>query len=312
MKEMADEGQLYNQSGSFVRFLASWSSSHYTLVERIIQLARDIAQAGFWQSKEAIIMEAWLSDLLSVGYSFPSIARPFSSLSSIIRKQAAVCVTGFIECIPEAWASTHNTIRDIISSDIDTFLLLSSSSKKGSIPLDTRVKQARSYMNSTVIILYQDRAIDPHIPSTCKTFYDPVINMAHEINYFQQLWALSECFDFIKGYEKKMNIRYEFIIRSRADSVLNYIEETLPLPNSSTILIPDENHFFGYNDRFAVGSATLMEKYMRRWHDLSSCNVRNLHPESYLKLSLNRLGIVVQPVRNLTFEQEPHGKDQCH
>ena len=184
--------------------------------------------------------------------------------------------------------------------------------KKGPVPLDTRLKQARSYMNSTVTILYEDRVIDPHIPSTCKTFYDPPIDMAHEINYFQQIWALSECFDFIKEYEEKNGIRYEFIIRSRPDSILNYIEETLPLPNSSTILIPDENHFFGYNDRFAVGSAALMEKYMRRWHDLSSCNIRNIHAESFLKLSLNRLGVSVQLLKNLSYKEQPHGRDHCH
>jgi hypothetical protein len=310
---MDDEDQLYHQSGSFVRFLASWSSSHYTLVERIIQLARDIAQAGFWQSKEATIMEAWLTDLQSVGYIFPSIVQPSSSSpTAITPKRIAVCVTGLTECVQEAWASTHSTMLKKFSSEIDVFFLLSSSSKEGPIPLDTRLKQARSYMNSTVTILYEDRVIDPHIPSTCKTFYGAPMKMGHEINYFQQLWAMSECFDFIKEYEKEMNIRYEFIVRSRSDSVLNYIQETLPLPNSSTILIPDENHAYGYNDRFAVGPATLMEKYMRRWHDLRNCNIQNIHAESFLKLFLNRSGVHVELVRSLTYEQKPHGKDQCH
>jgi hypothetical protein len=313
IKDMEDEDQLYHQSGSFVRFLASWSSSHRLLIKRIIQLAEDVAQAGFWQSKETTIMEAWLADLQSVGYIFPSIIQPSSSSStSLTKKRVAVCVTGPTECIEEAWAGTYNTLRHHLDGDMDTFLFLSSSHKKGPIPLDTRLKQIRSYMNSTVTILYEDRIIDPHIPSTCKTFNDPPINMARELNYLQQLWALSECFDFIKDYEKKMNVRYEFIVRSRPDSVLNYIGKTLPLPNSSTILIPDENHFFGYNDRFAIGSATSMDKYMRRWHDLSSCNIRNIHSQSFLKLSLKQLGVHVQLMSNLSIKQQPHGKDQCH
>jgi hypothetical protein len=173
-----------------------------------MQLAADVAHAGFWQSKEATIMEAWLTDLLSVGYVFPSIVRPLSSVSSIKRKPAAVCVTGLIECVPEAWASTHSTIRKKFNREIDAFLLLSSSSsKRGSIPLDTRLKQARSYMDSTVTILYEDRAVDPGAPSSCKLFYDPKINPVKETHYFQQLWALSECFDFIKDYEKTMGVR---------------------------------------------------------------------------------------------------------
>jgi hypothetical protein len=314
IKDMEDEDQLYHQSGSFVRFLASWSSSHLTLIERIIQLARDIAQAGFWQSKEAIIMEAWLADLQSVGYSFPSIVQPSSSSPSVItKKQVAVCVTGLTECVQEAWAPTYNTLRKKLSSEIDAFLLLSSSSSKmGPVPLDTRLKQIRSYMDSTVTILYEDRVINPRIPSSCKTFYKPKINITREINHFQPIWALNECFDLIKEYEKKMGVRYEFIVRSRPDSVLNYIKKTLPLPNSSTILIPDENHFFGYNDQFAIGPAGLMEKYMRRWRDLRSCNVRNINSESFLKSSLDRRSVRVQLVRNLTYEQIRHGKDQCH
>jgi hypothetical protein len=46
---MDEEDQLYHQSGSFVRFLSLWSSSLPTLVQRIGQLSRDIAQAGFWK-----------------------------------------------------------------------------------------------------------------------------------------------------------------------------------------------------------------------------------------------------------------------
>ena len=53
------------------------------------------------------------------------------------------------------------------------FYFLSSSAHQGPIPLDIRLKQIRSYMNSTVTILYEDRLIDPHIPSTCKTYYHP-------------------------------------------------------------------------------------------------------------------------------------------
>ena len=161
-------------------------------------------------------------------------------------------------------------------------------------------------------VLYEDRVIDPNIPSSCKIIYDPPIPKELYMKYFQQLWALSECFDLIKEYERTMNIRYEFVVRARSDSNLTYIEDTLPLPNSSTILIPDENHFFGYNNQFAIGPVALMEKYMRRWHDLSKCYVRNIHAESFLKLSLDRLSINVQLVSNLSYAQQPHGKYQCH
>ena len=313
VKDMDDEGQLYHESGSFVRFLASWSSSHRSLIKRISQLAYDIAQAGFWQSEEATIMEAWLADLQSVGYSFPSIVKSSSSAPSVItKKRVAVCVTGLTECIDEAWAPTYNTLRQKLNIEIDTFLFLSSTFKRGPIPLDTRLQQIRSYRNSTVTVLYEDRAINPRIPSTCKTFYKPRMNPARQINYFQQIWALSECFDLVKEYEEMMGVRYEFFIRSRPDSVLNYAKTTLSLPNNSAILIPNENQFFGYNDRFAIGPTTLMKKYMQRWHDLRSCHIKNIHSESFLKATLNRYGINVQPMSDLKYHQKGHGPNQCH
>ena len=79
---MDDEYRLFNQSSSFVDFLRSWSSSHHSLSKRISQLAKDIANAGFWNSKEVDIMNAWLHDLQSVGYIFPSIVTPSSSYFS--------------------------------------------------------------------------------------------------------------------------------------------------------------------------------------------------------------------------------------
>jgi hypothetical protein len=273
---------------------------------------RDIAQAGFWHSKEIDIMNAWLTDLHSVGYSFPSITVPSSSSSPIIKKRAAVCVTGLAECIQEAWTSTYTNIRHRLQGDIDTFLFLSSSFKQGPVPLYSRLQQVRSYINSTVIILYEDRVIDPHIPSNCKTFYNPDIAKAKEMLYFQQIWGLTECFDLVKEYEQKMNIRYEFLIRSRSDSVLDKVPETLEPLNNSTIIIPDENHFSGYNDRFAIGPMSLMEKYMRRWHDLSACHIQNIHAESFLKLLLNRFGVNVQLVKTLSYVEKPHGLGECH
>ncbi|CAF4731640.1 unnamed protein product, partial [Rotaria sp. Silwood1] len=239
---MDDEYQLYHQSGSFVSFLVSWSSSYNLLSKRIAQLAKDIAQAGFWQSNKVDIMDAWLTDLHSVE----------------------------------------------------------------TIPFDVNWKPIRSYLNSTVTILYEDRVIDPNIPSTCKTFYYPNMDRSHVISYYQQLWRLAECFDLVKEYEQKMNIRYELLIRARSDSVLDIVPRTLEPLNNSTLVKPNENDFGCYNDRFSIGSMSIMEKYMRRWHDLSRCHVENLHTESFLKLFLNRFNINVQLMTRLSYKEQPH------
>ncbi|UJR23246.1 hypothetical protein I4U23_026266 [Adineta vaga] len=327
IEDMDDEYQLYHQSASFVRFLASWSSSNPSLVGRIRELARAISQGGFWKWKEVEIIDAWLDDLRSVGYKFPSIVA--SSPSAVAappppppssssprpapkEKRAAVCVTGIAECVHEGWIPTYNILRNRLQGEIDTFLFLSSSHASNSVPSYVRLKQIRSYSNVTATILYEDRIIDPRIPPNCKTFYYPSMNKSHEVSYHQQLWALAECYDFVKQYEQKMNIRYELLIRARPDSRLANISTQLSIPNKSTVLIPNEHHYGGYNDRFAIGSISIMEKYMRRWHVLKTCQVKNLHAETFLKILSNQQGIHIQPDYSLSYQEELHGRDRCH
>ena len=55
-----------------------------------------------------------------------------------------------------------------------------------------------------------------------------------------------------------------------------------------------------------------MNIYMRRWHNLSACHIRNIHAESFLKSFLDRFGVNAQLVKNLSYVQKPHGSGQCH
>jgi hypothetical protein len=318
IKDMDDEYQLYHQSSSFVRFLASWSSSHRLLPQRIAQLARDIAQAGFWHSKEIDIIDAWLADLHSVGYSFPSILVPSSSSSPIIKKRAAICVTGLAECIQEGWTPTHKTIRNRLQGDIDTFLFLSSSLKEGPVPLYTRLQQARSYMNSTVTILYEDRVIDPNIPSNCNPqFQLPKYATFSVPAYFQQLWSLNECYDLVKDYEKVFNIQYQLLIRVRVDTLPKMpstFERQDVLNINTTLLVPPHRYFPGIDDGFALGPIELMSHYMKRWQSFQQCpSDRNFHPETYLKKYLEHFtNITIDPTISGAADAIPHGSERCH
>ncbi|CAF4006231.1 unnamed protein product, partial [Adineta steineri] len=323
IKDMDDEQQLYHQSRSFVRFLSSWSSTKSLLRERISQLARDIAKNDFWKWKEVDIMDAWIADLESVGYKFPSIVPSSSSSSSpssspVIRKRAAVCVTGLVECIQEAWAPTHTNIRQRIHGDLDIFLFLSSSLKQGPVPLNTRIKNVRSYMNSTVTVLYEDRVIDPGIPSTCNPqFQLPGYAVIPVPAYFQQLWSLNECYDLVKNYEKQFNIRYQLLIRARVDTRVKMpatFERQGILNLNTTILVPPHRYFSGIDDGFALGPIELMSHYMKRWHSLRQCPPdRNFHPETYLKKYLTHFtNITIDDTISGAADAISHGPGKCH
>ena len=317
LKDMKEEDQLYHQSGSFVRFLSAWSSSSPTLVQRIIQLSKAIADAGFWQSDETEIINAWIDDLLAVGYTFPSILPTSSSVSPLQYKRAAICVTGLTECIEEAWTKTYQHIRTSLSGDLDTFLFLSSSMNGGPVSLNTRLKQIRSYMNTTVTIIYEDRTIDPKIPADCQPNFILPRFMYKVDASFQQVWALAQCYHLVERYEKEFNIRYQLMIRSRIDIMARgpfTLEDDGLFNVNRTILAPTNRFFNTLDDGFAVGPMELMYHYMTRWYSFSKCPPDGIyHSETYLTRYLEGFTNVTRDeTLPAAANAHPHGQNFCH
>lgn len=308
--DMDQEYQLYHESGSFVRFLSNWSSDLPTIEQRIEKLFRDMVERKFFKLQELNFIRDWLNDLRSINYSFPKLVKTPETRKP--KKRTAVCVTGILECVQEAWSVMHKTIKQHVDGGLDTFLFLSSSDTISPVRLHDRSKQAREYLNSTVAVFYNDQDLDPKIPSKCPFYFEPHFPEAVIKKYYQQLWALSECFDLVRDFERKTNVRYDYLIRTRVDIFLEKVPSRLLPSDQFEIVIPDEDHFGGYNDRFAVGSMSSMEKYMRRWHDLKHCYAHNLHAEHFLKSTLEKYSITVKLEKNLTLFHVPHGLNQCH
>ena len=317
LKDMIEEDQLYHQTGSFVRFLSAWSSSSPTLVQRILQLTRAIADAGFWKLDETKIINAWIDDLHSVGYTFPAIVPTSSSSPPLQHKRAAICVTGVTECIEEAWAKNYQHIRNSLSGDVDTFLYLSSSMSAGPVPLNIRLKQSRSYMNSTVTIIYEDRTIDPKIPADCQPNFILPKHVYKVDAYFQQVWALAQCYHLVERYQNEFNIKYQLLIRSRIDIVSKkqFTLERDGLFNINTTILAPPNRFFNeLDDGFAVGPMELMYHYMTRWYSFSKCPPDGMyHSETYLTRYLKSFTNVTRDkTLPAAADALQHGRNFCH
>ncbi|CAF1390018.1 unnamed protein product [Didymodactylos carnosus] len=317
VKDMDEEQQMYHQSGKFVRFLDKWQSSLPTLFERISQISRDIAQQQFWDKSETDMIDAWLTDLHRIGYTPPiPITTPQDKkLSSSLQKRAAVCVTDVTECINEAWRITEQKIRKRLKGDIDVFLYLSSTMRidqLSTVPLETRLTDVRRYTATTKII-YEDREVDPRLPSTCKV--DSSLTDYKISLYYQQLWALAQCYKVVKEYEQKMNIEYQLLIRSRVSVVFGRVPSTYErngiMNVNTTILIPSANYSNGYNDGFAIGPIDQMSHYMLRWYKLQKCHSGILHPETFLKHIL-QTHTTFQVDNETSDDVIQRGQNQCH
>lgn len=73
LKDFQSEQDLQLKSTAMVSFLATWSSDAPTLVERIEQLWAALYSRGFVELGDVKLAQAWIRDLLSVGYEFPEL-----------------------------------------------------------------------------------------------------------------------------------------------------------------------------------------------------------------------------------------------
>jgi hypothetical protein len=79
---------------------------------------------------------------------------------------------------------------------------------------------------------------------------------------YYQLKQFQSVFNLVKEYEKDNNMTFDYVMRLRPDLEFKSIFNWNLFEGS--IITPSEDHFRGYNDRFAVGPRNLMEMYMNR------------------------------------------------
>jgi len=73
LKDMYAEQDLYFKATAMVRFLTDWTSDAPTLVERLEQLWAALYSRGFVELGDLQLAQAWIRDLLAVGYRFPDL-----------------------------------------------------------------------------------------------------------------------------------------------------------------------------------------------------------------------------------------------
>ena len=73
LSDFKEEKVVYYESGRLIEFLNNWKSEKPDFFSRVLDLSIAMAQNGFWGMNDAILTEAWLVDLVSVGYEMPAI-----------------------------------------------------------------------------------------------------------------------------------------------------------------------------------------------------------------------------------------------
>ena len=230
-------------------------------------------------------------------------------------------MTGLIECIEEAWRPTAQAIRTHVQGEMDVFMYLSSTEpivdQLSTVPLHSRIVEVLRYSNFTVKVLFENiPKLNPHFPPNCTS--DASVNQPdHKVpRYYQQLFGLSNCFAVVRDYEKKHNIKYDLMVRSRADieflKIPSTFDRTSPYDINTTMIIPPNRFASKVDDGFAVGPMDSVEVYMNRYYSFQECLTRDLHPERYLDFYLNYRKVKMAIDVNTLVGHIPHSLGRCH
>ena len=73
LADFNSEIPLYTQATELVKFILKWQSSAPTLEERMEELAIHFFERGYYEIEDVFGIQRWISDLIVLGYRFPSI-----------------------------------------------------------------------------------------------------------------------------------------------------------------------------------------------------------------------------------------------
>ena len=230
-------------------------------------------------------------------------------------------MTGIVECIDEAWRPTARAIRTHVAGDMDVFMYLPSTEPEvdqlSTVSLRRRLTEALRYEIFTVKVLFENMPkLDPHFPPNC-TSDRSVDQPEHKVpRYYQQLFGLANCFALVRDYENKYHIKYELMVRTRADIEFLRIPQTFDRPSpfdiNVTMIIPPNHYSSVVDDGFAVGPMDAVEVYMNRYYSFQQCLTHDLHPERYLNFYLKHRKVKVAVDAGTVVAHIPHAPNRCH
>ena len=73
LDDMIDEKALYHDAGRLIRFLRQWKATKNTFFDRIMELTVALIEERFLEPIDGVVMDAWLRDLVSIGYQVPEL-----------------------------------------------------------------------------------------------------------------------------------------------------------------------------------------------------------------------------------------------
>ncbi|XP_068754633.1 uncharacterized protein [Montipora capricornis] len=111
LSDFMEEHKLYHDATRLVNFLVKWKPKKDDFFSRVLELSKEMAERGFYEMHDAALTQAWLEDLISVGYEVP----PFNPVSSPCRKVISDETDLHPKEYPSSYLRTGKELKDLIA-----------------------------------------------------------------------------------------------------------------------------------------------------------------------------------------------------
>jgi hypothetical protein len=223
-------------------------------------------------------------------------------------KTVAVCISGqfrsFDKCLPSIFSNL------ILTNSNYQLKFFTSFAKEENKPINIPTE----FFKISSVIKIEEDSVLPDLTYQKSKYKYQEFQLDSENDpklIYYQLKQIQSVFNIVKEYEKNNNMTFDYVMRLRPDLEIKSIFNWKSL--GEFIITPSEDHFRGYNDRFAIGPRNLMEIYMNRldyWisenDDINFTTQNEVNLKHYLdnhNILVNKIPIDLQYIRYNDFSK---------
>ena len=223
-------------------------------------------------------------------------------------KTVAVCISGqfrsFDKCLPSIFSNL------ILTNSNYQLKFFTSFAKEENKPINIPTE----FFKISSVIKIEEDSVLPDLTYQKSKYKYQEFQLDSENDpklIYYQLKQIQSVFNIVEEYEKNNNMTFDYVMRLRPDLEIKSIFNWKSL--GEFIITPSEDHFRGYNDRFAIGPRNLMEIYMNRldyWFsendDINFTTQNEVNLKHYLdnhNILVNKIPIDLQYIRYNDFSK---------
>lgn len=105
------------------------------------------------------------------------------------------------------------------------------------------------------------------------------------VGFVRELSDLAHCEEMIAGYEQRVDISFQLVMRVRLDLFWETMFSLPPTIGGKEVVVPYMSHCSGANDKFAIGGRAGMHAYLTRVRWLRRNFSRSVNSEMYLQIT---------------------------